>query len=266
MDLNPVSSNSNHRFNFDFQVWRPSPTVNETGCYSLVDNFMMTSLSSEGITVTSNHVARVTPSPQDQLQFQPGDVLGFYVESHGYNSNYDNGVVVLDSDHYTSELVWHASVSSHTVSGSCPYPVGTDGVLKTSTRAAPVISIATLVYSCTRSPISIIPSTTMFTVVASRAVTASGPIRTMNKKSLASTIPTLSLDAVTSDPKGTVNSVSLIIGTVVALGVLCIAVIFIFIVTATFVKRRRTVTTAVCTSDSTSTVFELSNPTYGKLV
>ena len=261
MDLNPVEDNLH--FNFDFQVWRPSSTVNETGCYSLVDNYAATSISIETM-VTKSHVARVTPLYQ--LQFQPGDVLGFYVESETEISPEGNGVVLLDGGAFTSENVWYANITSRTSqSGSCPYSVGTDGVLNTLTRAAPVISISTLVYSCTRSPTFSTPSATLFTV-ASKAVTASGPIITTNKKSLASTIPTSYV--ITSDPKGTVNSVSLITGAVVALGVLCIAVIslIIIIVTTIFIKRRRTVPAAMCTSDSTSTVFELSNPTYGKLV
>ena len=95
--------------------------------------------------------------PEYQLQFQPGDVLGFYVESHGDedNSNYDNGVVVLNTNDHFSELVWFASVDITAVqpsqSGSCPYPVGTNGVLNSSTHAAPVISISMTTYACSPS-------------------------------------------------------------------------------------------------------------------
>ena len=236
MDLNPVyGQNNRHIFNFDLQVWRPSPTVNETGCYSLVDHFMVTSLLSEPITVASNHVARVTPSPQDQLQFQPGDVLGFYVESQGIGTNHDNGVVLLDSGRYTSELVWHASVASHTVSGSCPYPVGTDGVLKTSTGAAPVISIAT-------AP-TLSPHFTSSSNLVSQYVTT---------PDLAST-------------NRSVNNASLIAGTVFAVVVLCITVITSVSITFVVIKRRRTA--AVCKIHSTTaTVLALTNQTYGKFV
>ena len=101
----------------------------------------------------NEHVVRVTPLPQDQLQFQPGDVLGFYVESHGL-SNEDNGVVLLNNGSHSSELVWFASidiVAQPPQSGSCPYPVGINGVLRSSTHAAPVISISMTVYSCSTS-------------------------------------------------------------------------------------------------------------------
>ena len=35
-------------------------------------------------------LARVTPSPQDFIQFQPNDVLGFYVESASIRGPSDN--------------------------------------------------------------------------------------------------------------------------------------------------------------------------------
>ena len=154
MDLNPDGLGA--KFDFILQVWRPSPTVNVSGCYSLVNDYM-----SREITVTdspiSERVARITPSPQHQLHFQPGDVLGFYVESHGQGDlpggDDDNGVVLLNNVYmgYTSESVYFASIDATaqtSQSGSCPYSVGTNGVLNSLTHGAPVISIATTTYSC----------------------------------------------------------------------------------------------------------------------
>ena len=156
VDLSPAGTNIT--FDFDFQVWRPSPTVSETGCYSLVGNFIVRSTTIP-IQPVSEHVARVTPLPQEQLQFQPGDVLGFYVESGGTTSNHDNGVVLLNSANYTTELVWHASITTPNLqSGSCPYPVGPTGVLSTSTRAAPVISLSVKTYSCSFTIVSVAPT------------------------------------------------------------------------------------------------------------
>ena len=64
--------------------------MNVSGCYSLIDDFISTSIPI-GIQLTSTiNVARIIPSPADQLQFQPGDVLGFYIESHGEFSNDPN--------------------------------------------------------------------------------------------------------------------------------------------------------------------------------
>ena len=62
----------------------------------------------------------------------------------------DNGVVILTSysgtTNFTSELVWYASIApamATSQNGDCPYSVGSNGVLNTLTRAAPVISIST---------------------------------------------------------------------------------------------------------------------------
>ena len=109
-----------------------------TGCYSLVGNNRFTSISLSG------QVAVVTPSPQDYIQFQPGDVLGFYVEEARESSG---GVVILTSpSSFTSELVWYASIGPAMATSQnrdCPYSVGSNGVLNTVTHAAPVISIET---------------------------------------------------------------------------------------------------------------------------
>ena len=130
-----------NEYTLDLQVWRPSPTVDDStgsGCYSLVGNNRFTSIS------LKNQVVRVTPSPQDYIQFRQGDVLGFYVEE-ARRSTSDAGVVILTShSSFTSELVWYASIAptmATSQNGNCPYSVGSNGVLDTSTHAAPVISI-----------------------------------------------------------------------------------------------------------------------------
>ena len=131
-------------YSLDFQVWRPSPTVNGstgTGCYSLVGNNRFTSIS------LSSGLAIVTPSPRDYIQFQPQDVLGFYIESAIIRPSGDipNGLVLQTTPtRFTSELVLYASIAptmATSQSGDCPYSAGVNGVLDTSTHAAPVISV-----------------------------------------------------------------------------------------------------------------------------
>ncbi len=153
VDVEPGGGRDDMEYTLDFQVWRPSPTVEDstgTGCYSLVGNNRFTSIS-----LTNNmNIARVTPSPQDYIQFQVGDVLGFYVEDARGD---DNGVVILTTysdasrmiTSFFSELVWYAKIEPgmatlSSQNGDCPYSVGSNGgVLDTSTGAAPVISIST---------------------------------------------------------------------------------------------------------------------------
>ena len=133
------SSRSNSvPYTLDLQVWRPSPTVDDstgTGQYSLVGNNRFTSIS-----LDNDQVAIVTPLPQDYIQFQPGDVLGFYVEEAKES---DDGVVVLTSpSSFTSEAVWYANIDPANATSQSVYSVGSSGDLDSSTRAAPVISIA----------------------------------------------------------------------------------------------------------------------------
>ena len=81
-------------------------------------------------------VARVTlGSRRTPISFQPGDVLGIYVEDTGGGGD---GVVMTNGER---ELVWYASIGEY--STSSVYLVGSGGQLATSTHAAPVISIAT---------------------------------------------------------------------------------------------------------------------------
>ena len=135
--VQPGGGNDDMMYTLDFQVWRPSPTVESTGCYSLVGSNRFTSVP------LNDRVALVTPLPQERIQFQPGDVLGFYVESAREG---DRGVVVLNErrdNGYETEEVWHADISNAVIPNlNCPFPVGSSRVLNTFTNAAPVISVS----------------------------------------------------------------------------------------------------------------------------
>ena len=156
VDVHPGGMGHQNEYTLDLQVWRPSPTVDDstgTSQYSLVGNNRFTSIS-----LDSDQVAIVTPSPQDYIQFQPGDVLGFYVDCTECRINKagvmectecrDNpGVVVLTSpSSFTSEVVWFASIAPTLATSQTTYSIGSSGNLSTLTRAAPVISINTSNY------------------------------------------------------------------------------------------------------------------------
>ena len=258
--MNPAENNIS--FDFILQVWRPSPTVNQDGCYSLVDEFMITS-TSIAITPPSDHVARVTPLPaEDQLQFQPGDVLGFYVESHG-PSNQDNGVVLLNNTDcgYTSELVWYGSISAlNSQTGSCPYPVGTSGsVLHSSTRAAPVISISTIKYSCPQSLPTLVP-----TLVPTTSTSISN---TPFIVTASVTSPDQQLPRDTSTSPGSMSGsvdYGLIAGVVVTIVIVCVLTLVIVIIASAIVVKKRN--TMEKTFDTTNSSMALSNQVYGESV
>ena len=126
-------------YTLNLQVWRPSPTVQTTSRYSLVGNNMFTSVS------LSSQRAMVTPLPQDRINFEPGDVLGFSLEN---TDGSDGGVVLLmDSvQHgdggYETEEVWHADFNSFTFGTELTVGTQPGRDLNTFTNAAPVISVA----------------------------------------------------------------------------------------------------------------------------
>ena len=133
-----VSPGEKHRrYIIDFQVWRPSPSIfTGTGCYNLVGNNSFTQIS------ISKGLARATPSPQHHVQFQPGDVLGFYMES----DEDDDPGIVLDPRSGNGELVQYASVEpDEATQVGCPYPWPSDSteLSVTLTHAAPIITICT---------------------------------------------------------------------------------------------------------------------------
>ena len=141
-----VFQNDQREYALDFQVWRPSPTTDPTtgtGCYSLVGNNRFTSIS------LSRGIAIVTPSPQDYIRYQFGDVLGVYVENASpilTPTRSDNGVVIQITGDFTKDTIWYASIAPTMVTSKgldCPYTVGELGSLISSRRGAPVISIAT---------------------------------------------------------------------------------------------------------------------------
>ena len=131
-------------YTLDFQVWRPALNVSSTGCYSLVGNNRFTQVPLSGSLAES-----LSPtSPEQRIQVQPGDVLGFYVESARVIDADQRRVVLLrdrsveGDGEYKTEVVWYADVNSLEFGNrTCPYPVGPGRALSSSTNAAPVISV-----------------------------------------------------------------------------------------------------------------------------
>jgi hypothetical protein len=117
------------------QVWRPVlPLTNDstgTGCYSLVDS---QGVSAIPINDDAQQLTLGPTSPAYDMPFQPGDVLGFYVNISD-NDDYDG----IEIQHVPNITVWYAGTSTmDTVFiGNNP-----PGHLHYSSRVAPAISIA----------------------------------------------------------------------------------------------------------------------------
>ena len=136
-----VGRHGNGLYDIFFQVWRPSPTVQSNGCYSLVGENRFTS-----ITFGSNGPVSETPEPSNIISVQPGDVVGYYTFSRDDPDNSESQGIQLDTG-YTNDTVWYFAdfnTSSITLEDTnCPLPVGDESnrVLTSSTNAGPVLSV-----------------------------------------------------------------------------------------------------------------------------
>ena len=132
--------NRKDKYIVKFQVWRPSPTVEESGCYSMVGEN-----SFRNVVLMDHYRLRERPEPSDIITVQPGDVVGYYVVFTG-EIELDNGVL-LDNRYSTNAVWYHTGTDTDPIiSGGpkCPFPVGTgsDRSLKSRTNAAPLLSMS----------------------------------------------------------------------------------------------------------------------------
>ena len=130
-----VHPSNDQTYALHLQVWRPSPTVDDstgTGVYSLVGDNKFSSISISG------GVIRVTPAVGDRVQFSSGDVLGFYLANA---KNTDRRVIAATEDTFISHTVWLASVAPP--NENTVFSAGSSGTLNTLLNGAPVLSIQT---------------------------------------------------------------------------------------------------------------------------
>ncbi len=111
-----------------FQIWRPlgdnSPQYEKIG-----ENAFSPA------TLTDSYIA-ATPLPSEQIDFQPGDVVGYYLED---DDRQDGGVQFDDG--FTSEELWYATGNSNLQNDNL-LEVGNAGDLSMSTNLGPIISIS----------------------------------------------------------------------------------------------------------------------------
>ena len=272
--LNPLD----HKYNVDLQVWRPSPTAtrSDSACYSLVDNFYATSSD-----LPSNRLVTVSLSPTNYINFQPGDVLGVYVESHMGDSNHDNGVILGNG--MSGNTVWYGSVTRQGLalqSDTCPYPIGTNGILSSSTQAVPILSIATSIHVCPQSSsilaasINSQTSSVLFTTssLVSMSSSAKSMVNSYSTTSLVTTKSvTLSSSTVTyslTSPVATVVPLNTNINTPVILGisivVLTVCVVIMFLIIVIIIVGKKFIKSADVVIDNVDNTMAFSNQVYGE--
>ena len=150
-----------------FQVWRPSPTVQDNGCYSLVGENRFTSIH-----LGDDGLVSKTPKPSNIISVQPGDVVGYYTFSRDDPDNSGSQGIQLDTD-YTDDIVWYLAdftPDSITLEATnCPLPVGDgpDRILTSSTNAGPVLSASISKLLSTYLKIVLVVLTLRFNLLAS---------------------------------------------------------------------------------------------------
>ena len=128
-------------YDITFQVWRPSPTVNDSGCYSLVGENVFTSFS-----FIEGGLVQLSPPSSSIITAQSGDVVGYYTNSRDGSNQ---GIQLERDSIYTENVIWYQTTDSDGLSplfnSDCPYPVGSesDRILASSTNAAPMLRLVT---------------------------------------------------------------------------------------------------------------------------
>ena len=138
------NSNDDHSdvYDISFQVWKPMPLSlgGSDGCYNLTgfNQFLPISLADPG--TADIGIVTGVPLESERIEVQPGDVVGFYLRNIA-NHNNDGIQFARDTSSYTDERVWFATGSlTSRPEVTCMYPVGTSGLLSSSTNLAPLIT------------------------------------------------------------------------------------------------------------------------------
>ena len=116
-------------YNITFQIWRP------TGGNSYVK---IGENSFPGVQlVTTREINEEVQSSSEQLHFQPGDVLGYYLDQ---NSRDPNGGIQFDVS-FTQEELWYTTGNSD-LQNECRLDISSGGDLSLSTTLGPIISVS----------------------------------------------------------------------------------------------------------------------------
>ncbi len=141
-------------YTISFQVWRPnSPSpVDTDGCYTMQGTNHFSPIPLSDPNTADRGIVTGIPLQSERIEVQPGDVVGFYLES---SRNDDDGIQFAgDGDNtspYTDEAVWFATGSvTPRPEAACMYPVGISGQLSSSCSLAPLITVTVCEFITTR--------------------------------------------------------------------------------------------------------------------
>ena len=118
-------------YTIKFQIWRLTDAT--------LNRYVKVGENSFPRVQVSDSRIREDLSSNEQLHFQPGDVLGYYLEQteHG-----NEGGIQFDSENeFTQEELWYTTGDSD-IQNECRLDIGTDGDLSLSTTLGPIISVS----------------------------------------------------------------------------------------------------------------------------
>ena len=136
--MRPNGGLYNRAYTIHFQVWRPSPTVESDGCYSMVGENRFTSITLDGSQVSE------TPEPNNIISVRPGDVVGYF---HATRDELTPGGIQLTEGVNNVGSWYDSGIEINPLRDigeeSCPFPLGfqSDRTLRSSTMLAPIISV-----------------------------------------------------------------------------------------------------------------------------
>ncbi len=130
--VQPGGGNHEQRvYSLKFQIWRPSGN----------NRYVKIGENSFPLVTFENSRIEEELSNNEQLNFQPGDVVGYYLEDNRDQS----GSVQFDRN-FDREELWYATGNS-ALQDECLLEVGSAGDLSISTTLGPIISISLSEYS-----------------------------------------------------------------------------------------------------------------------
>ncbi len=124
-------------YTISFQVWRPnSPSpVDTDGCYTMQGTNYFPSIPLADPDTDDRGIVTGVPLESERIEVQPGDVVGFYLESR---ENGNAGIQFARDGE--DESVWYAIGEVSSGALTCPLPVGPVGTLSSFTNLAPLIT------------------------------------------------------------------------------------------------------------------------------
>ena len=129
-------------YTISFQVWRPNSPSPVDNCYSMTGVNYFPSIPLADPNSADRGIVTGTVPEGERIEVQPGDVVGFYLESSRID---DDGIqFARDDDNdlpYTSEDVWYATGAINSGPTECQLPVGPGRTLSSSTNRAPLITV-----------------------------------------------------------------------------------------------------------------------------